>query len=54
MACNGECLTRCSCECYDETDEYSEVCVCGHRERNGYYPSDCCIQIESRNYKYCM
>ncbi len=51
---NGECLNQCECECYnEETDEYNEVCVCGHREHNGYCPSNCCVPIECRNYKYC-
>jgi len=51
---NGECLIQCSCECYnEETDEYNKVCSCGHREHNGNCPSDCCIPIECRNYKYC-
>ena len=39
-SCNGigECLTQCSCECFnEETDTYNEVCVCGHREHNGYF-----------------
>jgi len=52
--CNGECLTQCECECYnEETDEYNELCVCGHREHNGYCPSNCCMPIQCRNYKYC-
>ena len=45
--CNGGCLIQCECECYNE------VCVCGHREHNGYCPSSCCMPIECRNYKYC-
>ncbi len=50
---NGECLTQCECECYnEETDEYNEVCVCGHREHNGYCPSNCCVPIECRNYRF--
>lgn len=52
--CNGECLNQCQCECYnEETDEDYEVCVCGHREHNGYCPSDCCSPVECRNYQYC-
>jgi len=51
---NGECLIQCECECYDkETDEVLELCVCGHREHNGYCPSNCCSPIECINYKYC-
>ena len=44
---NGECLIQCVCECYNE------VCICGHREHNGYCPSGCCIPTECRNYTYC-
>lgn len=51
---NGECLTQCECECYnEETEEYDEICVCGHRQHNGYCPSNCCMLVECRNYKYC-
>ena len=51
---NGECLTQCECECYnEETDEYNEICCCGHREHNGNCPSNCCVPFECRNYKYC-
>jgi hypothetical protein len=51
---NGECLFQCECECYnEETEEYNEECICGHREHNGYCPSNCCIPIKCRNYKYC-
>ena len=51
---NGECLIQCECECYNEkTDEYNEICICGHREHNGYCPSNCCLLIECRNYKFC-
>jgi len=51
---NGECLIQCECQCYnEETNEYNQVCVCGHRLHNGYCPSNCCIPIECRNYKYC-
>ena len=53
-SCNGECLKQCFCECYnEETDQYNELCVCVHREHNGYCPSNCCMPIECRNYKYC-
>ena len=54
--CNGygECLIQCGCECYNkETDVDDEICVCGHREHNGYCPTNCCVLIECRNYKYC-
>jgi len=54
-SCNGDgkCLTQCECKCYnEETDEYNEVCVCGHREHNGYCPSKCCRPIKC-SYKYC-
>ena len=44
---NGECLFECVCECYNE------VCICGHRDHNGYCPSICCIPTECRNYTYC-
>ncbi len=55
---NGECLRQCGCECYDsETDEDYEICTCGHREHMvnnySYCPSNCCVMIECRNYKYC-
>ena len=51
---NGECVLQCYCNCYnEETDEYDEICVCGHREHNSYCPSHCCVYIECRNYKYC-
>jgi hypothetical protein len=51
---HGECLNQCECYCYKEgTEEHDEKCVCGHREHNGYCPSDCCTTIECRNYKYC-
>ena len=51
---NGECLIQCNCECYnEETDEYNEVCTCGHRDHNGNCPSNCCVPVECRNYKYC-
>ena len=57
---NGECLIECYCKCYnEETEEYYELCVCGHREHSGnrehnrYCPSVCCKPIECRNYKYC-
>ena len=56
MACdgNGNCLKQCECECYkEETDEYLEHCVCGHREHEGYCPTNCCVPVECRNYKYC-
>jgi len=53
-SCNGDCLNQCECECYnEETEEYNEVCVCGHREHNGYCPSNCCNPVECRNYKFC-
>lgn len=51
---NGECLTQCECDCYnEEIDEYNELCVCGHREHNGCCPSNYCMPIKCRNYKYC-
>ena len=51
---NGECLMQCDCECFNkETDEYDEICVCGHREHNGYCPSNCCELVKCRNYEYC-
>jgi hypothetical protein len=51
---NGECLEQCWCSCYnEETDEYDEICTCGHREHKGNCPSACCIPVECRNYKYC-
>ena len=51
---NGECLIQCGCQCVnEETDEYDEICICGHREHDGYCPSTCCIPVECRNYKYC-
>lgn len=51
---NGECLNQCVCECFNyETEVYDEICVCGHREHNGYCPSTCCQPVECRNYKYC-
>ena len=44
---NGECLTQCECQCYnEETDKYNELCVCGHRHHNGYCPSNCCTPIK--------
>ncbi len=52
----GHCLIllQCDCECYnEETKEYNELCICGHREHNGYCPSNCCILFECRNYKFC-
>jgi hypothetical protein len=53
--CNGECLIQCGCDCYnEETDTYDDVCVCGHRAHNGYCPSDCCVPVECRNFKYCQ
>jgi len=55
-SCNGlgECLIQCECECYNEkTDEFDEVCICGHREHAGYCPTNCCVPVECRNYKYC-
>jgi hypothetical protein len=50
---NGECLTQCECECYnEETDEYNEICVCGHREHNGNCtPYNCCQPVECRGCK---
>jgi len=51
---NGECLQQCECKCIDkETYEYYEICVCGHRIHKGYCPSNCCLPIECRNYKFC-
>ena len=47
--CNGdgECLIQCDCECFnEETEEYNELCVCGHREHNGYCPSICCTPVD--------
>lgn len=57
---DGQCLKQCSCECFDEidetTDRWHEICTCGHREHNGYCPSDCihnCQLKECHNYWYC-
>ena len=43
---NGECLNQCFCECSDD-------CICGHKGHCGYCPSNCCIPVKCRNYKYC-
>lgn len=54
--CNGsgECLRQCECECYNKkTNKYNKICLCGHREHNGYCPTNCCVPIECRNYKFC-
>lgn len=54
--CNGDgnCLMQCFCDCYNKKiEEYYELCVCGHREHNGYCPSNCCYLIECKNYKNC-
>ncbi len=45
---DGKCLKQCCCNCYDE-----EICDCSHRQHNGYCPSDCCMPVECKNYKYC-
>lgn len=51
---DGNCLLQCECECYDPTTYiYDEICSCGHRDHNGYCPSECCNAIKCRNYKYC-
>ena len=51
---NGECLFQCECECYNEqTGEYDEICICGHREHDGNCPSNCCKPLKCQNYKYC-
>lgn len=53
-SCNGDGTCLKQCECYDEEiEEYDEVCVCGHREHNGYCPSNCCTLVECRNFKHC-
>ena len=56
-SCNGDgkCLSQCMCECYNEdTGEYYDECTCKHKEHTGgYCPSNCCIAIDCRNYKYC-
>jgi hypothetical protein len=45
---NGECLIQCGgCECFNE------VCICGHRGHESYCPSNCCLPVDCRNYKYC-
>ena len=47
---NGKCLFQCDCECYNEkTEEYNEICICGHREHKGYCPSNCCILSKCKN-----
>jgi len=52
---DGTCLYRCDCECYDEnTGEQDEECTCGHRQHDGYCPSECCVPIECRNYPQCL
>lgn len=35
--CNGDrkCLNLCDCTCYNDDEEYNEICTCGHREHNG-------------------
>ena len=43
---NGKCLTQCVCKC-------DKICICGHRDHNGYCPSKCCIPSNCRNYTYC-
>jgi Zinc finger, C3HC4 type (RING finger) len=51
---DGSCLNQCVCECYNKrTGKYHKVCKCGHRKHNEYCPSDCCIPLKCRNYKYC-
>lgn len=51
---NGDCLIQCECECYnEEKDEYKYVCVCGHRDHEGYCPTNCCSPVQCRNYKLC-
>jgi len=53
---DGTCLiyTQCECECYDEElGVYFEVCVCGHREHEGYCPTNCCVPVQCRNYECC-
>lgn len=55
--CSGDglCLSQCECVCYNvETEEYNEICNCGHREHDGYCPTNCCNPVECRNYKYCQ
>ena len=49
--CNGDrkCLNLCDCTCYnDDTNEYNEICTCGHREHNGiciYVHCECTCNI---------
>jgi len=53
---DGMCLlaVQCECECYDEESGVDfEVCVCGHREHDGYCPTNCCVPVQCRNYECC-
>jgi len=51
---NGECLIQCECECYNEnTNIYYKKCICGHREHNGYCPSNCCLLVKCKNFDIC-
>ena len=45
---NGECLEDCECQCY------GKICLCGHRKHYGYCPTNCCVPIKCRNFKYCF
>jgi len=51
---NGKCLIPCECTCFNKTkNKFFDICICGHKNHNGYCPSDCCILIECRNHKKC-
>jgi hypothetical protein len=54
--CNGDgtCLYQCACECYDENTGQPLECTCGHRQHDGYCPSECCVPIECRNVAQCL
>ena len=54
--CNGDgsCLMKCNCICYNkETGKEDEMCVCSHREHNGYCPNNCCVMIKCMNHVSC-
>ena len=53
---DGDCIKQCWCECFttneQDEDNYDAICRCGHRDHNGYCPSNCvhqCQLVECHN-----
>lgn len=52
---DGGCLSSCECTCYNKlTEQYNDICSCGHRSHYGCCPTNCCTPVKCRNFLFCQ